>query len=64
MPKYKVGDEVMFTKSMAPVRVIELLEKHKVYGQLYTVAKINGGKEMVATEEGLAPLSDFPQGDA
>ncbi|OHD18669.1 MAG: hypothetical protein A2Y38_19550 [Spirochaetes bacterium GWB1_59_5] len=60
-PKYKIGDTLWFTKSMAQVRVTEVLGQHKVYGRLYTVAKIDGGKEMVATEDGLAPYSDYPE---
>lgn len=59
--KYKVGDRLVFTKSMVQVVVQEVLEQHKVYGRLYTVSKVLDGKEMVAPEDGLAPLSDYPE---
>lgn len=44
-----VGDELIFTKSMRRVRITELVEPTG-----YTVACVETGKEMFATEEGLA----------
>jgi hypothetical protein len=60
--RFQVGDEVMFTKSMAPCTVDELQgnKPHPVYGWMYGVVKHDGGKQMSATEAGLQPLADFP----
>lgn len=62
MPKYKVGDELIFRKSMVRVIIIGVDQKpDPIYGQLYIVAKVEDGKEMVASEKGLAPLSDYSE---
>lgn len=53
MKKLQVGDVVWFTKSMRKVRIIERL-KDKYYGQaMFTVERIDNGKQMTATETGL-----------
>jgi hypothetical protein len=53
MKKFKVGDVVWFTKSMRKVRIIERL-KDKYCGQaMFTVERIDNGKQMTATEAGL-----------
>jgi hypothetical protein len=53
MKKFKPGDVVWFTKSMRKVRIIERL-KDKYYGQaMFTVERIDNGKQMTATENGL-----------
>ena len=53
MKKFKKGDVVWFTKPMRKVRIVECL-KDKYYGQaMFTVERVDNGKQMTATENGL-----------
>jgi hypothetical protein len=56
-PKFKVGDRVWFLKSVRLVIVLEVIPKRRPKDDWnYIVERVDNGKQLYATEDGLSLL--------